>query len=92
MYNDEHEGNDIIKDKMRVYLYSRSVSYSDHTVHDVHYFNFHNLQGAFLTIGIGLVIYVVVVRFCLMKKDENNTRFAFLFLSRSLDVTVSPLT
>lgn len=42
--------------------------------HSVHYFTFTNLQGAMISIVIGVVVYVGIIRLLLMKKDENGTK------------------
>ena len=62
--------------------------------HAVDYFNGHNLEGAFLTIGIGIVLYIVIVRICLMKKDGNKKLYHFNALPKWLsieDVVYRPL-
>lgn len=40
----------------------------------VAYFNFENLKGGMISIGIGALIYLVIVRMLLMKKDENGVK------------------
>ena len=45
----------------------------DEMVHSVAYFSLGNLKGGVISIGIGIVLYVVVVRLLLMKKDERGT-------------------
>ena len=42
-------------------------------VHSVAYFSLGNLKGGVISIGIGIVLYAVVVRLLLMKKDERGT-------------------
>lgn len=42
----------------------------------VQYFSGSNLKGSFISIGIGVVLYLVVVRFLLMKKTENGREYA----------------
>lgn len=42
--------------------------------HAVHYFAFVNIKGALISISIGAVIYLVVVRRLLMSKNENGVR------------------
>lgn len=46
------------------FLHARELS------HAVEYFRFVNLKGAFISIGIGLVIYIVVVRGFIIKKNN----------------------
>ena len=41
-------------------------------VHGVHYFSFENLKGGLTSIVIGAVIYLLVVRKCLAKKEESG--------------------
>ena len=45
----------------------------DEMVHSVAYFSLGNLKGGVISIGIGIVLYAVVVRLLLMKKDERGT-------------------
>ena len=42
--------------------------------HAVHYFSLVNLKGAVISLSIGLIVYFVVVRLLLMKKDETGRR------------------
>lgn len=42
--------------------------------HPVAYFSWDNLKGALISIGIGVIIYLVVVRLWMMKKEENGSR------------------
>lgn len=42
--------------------------------HAVHYFTFTNLKGAIISLVIGVVVYFVVIRLLLMKKDENGNK------------------
>lgn len=41
--------------------------------HAVRYFSWVNIKGALISIGIGVVVYIVVVRLLLIKKMENGT-------------------
>lgn len=45
----------------------------DEMLHSVAYFSLENLKGGVISIGIGVVLYVLVVRLLLMKKDERGT-------------------
>ena len=45
----------------------------EHHAHAVHYFTWTNLKGSLISILIGAFVYVVIVRKCLMKKQENGT-------------------
>lgn len=45
----------------------------DEMLHSVAYFSLGNLKGGVISIGIGVVLYVLVVRLLLMKKDERGT-------------------
>ena len=40
----------------------------------VHYFSLVNLRGAAASIAIGLLVYFLIIRVCLMKKDENGVK------------------
>lgn len=42
------------------------------TDHVVHYFSWVNIKGAIISIGIGAVVYVVIVRFLLIKKLDGG--------------------
>lgn len=42
--------------------------------HAVHYFTFTNLKGAIISLVIGVIVYVVVIRLLLMQKDENGNK------------------
>jgi len=44
--------------------------------HAVHYFTLTNLKGAMISISIGLLFYVLVVRMLLMKKENGNKAYA----------------
>ncbi|MDO5521056.1 MAG: complex I subunit 5 family protein [bacterium] len=48
--------------------------HGENPAHAVHYFNFENLKGAIISLVIGLVVYFVVVRLLLMKKDEAGRK------------------
>jgi hydrogenase-4 component B len=43
-----------------------------HAMHPVAYFAFVNLKGQFISLGIGLLLYLLVVRTFLSKKEENG--------------------
>lgn len=43
-----------------------------HAGHEVHYFVWGNLKGSLISIAIGAIIYFLVVRMWLMKKEENG--------------------
>ncbi|MFR2487945.1 MAG: complex I subunit 5 family protein, partial [Hungatella sp.] len=45
----------------------------DEMLHSVAYFSLGNLKGGVISVGIGVVLYVLVVRLLLMKKDERGT-------------------
>lgn len=45
--------------------------HTDMAVHPVSYFSFGNLKGAGVSVGIGLVLYGLVVRGCLMKQGNG---------------------
>lgn len=45
----------------------------DEMLHSVAYFSLGFLKGGVISIGIGVVLYVLVVRLLLMKKDERGT-------------------
>ena len=45
-----------------------------HSGHEVHYFTWTNLKGSIISIGIGIIIYVIVVRGFMMKKKENGEK------------------
>lgn len=47
-----------------------------HLGHEVHYFTWTNLKGSFISIGIGIVLYIVVVRLWMMKKGEYVNRWS----------------
>lgn len=42
--------------------------------HAVHYFTFVNLKGALISIVIGALVYLVIIRLLFMKTDENGNR------------------
>ena len=42
--------------------------------HAIHYFSLTNLKGAVISITIGVVVYLFVIRTLLMAKDENGNR------------------
>lgn len=44
-----------------------------HAGHAVHYFTWTNLKGSVISIVIGAVVYLVIVRKCLMKKQADGT-------------------
>ena len=48
----------------------------------IHYFSVANLEGAGISILIGLLIYFLFVRTLLMKKEEKNTRMVTLYVDR----------
>lgn len=43
-------------------------------IYSVHYFAFSYLKGALISIVIGVVVYIVIIRFFLMNKDENGNK------------------
>lgn len=43
-------------------------------IYSVHYFTFSYLKGALISIVIGVVVYIVMIRFFLMKTDENGNK------------------
>ncbi len=45
----------------------------------VHYFAFGNIKGALISIVIGVIIYLVVIRLLLMKKEENAKNYVNLW-------------
>ena len=45
-----------------------------HSGHEVHYFTWTNLKGSIISIGIGIIIYVIAVRGFMMKKKENGEK------------------
>jgi len=45
-----------------------------HAGHEVHYFTWINLKGSLISIGIGLCVYVFVVRGLLMEKQPDGTK------------------
>lgn len=48
----------------------------EHAGHAVHYFTWVNLKGSVISIAIGALIYFLIVRTWMMKKDENGvTRY-----------------
>lgn len=47
-----------------------------HLGHEVHYFTWTNLKGSLTSIGIGIVIYIVVVRLWMMKDGEYVNRWS----------------
>ena len=42
---------------------------------NIHYFNFENLKGGLISILIGAVIYLFIVRTLLMRKEDKNTAY-----------------
>lgn len=44
----------------------------EHHAHTVHYFTWTNLKGSLISIAIGAVVYLVVVRKCLMQKQADG--------------------
>ena len=42
--------------------------------HEVKYFAFANMKGSLVSIGIGIVLYLAVVRICLMSKNADGKR------------------
>ena len=45
-----------------------------HTGHEVHYFTWTNLKGSVISIAIGVLVYVVIVRGWMMKKVADGTK------------------
>ena len=45
-----------------------------HAGHDVHYFIWTNLKGSVISVLIGIIVYIVVVRGWMMKKQEDGSR------------------
>ena len=41
----------------------------------VAYYSIENLKGSLISIGIGVILYFVVVRLCLMRKTQNGTEY-----------------
>ena len=54
--------------------------------HAVHYFTLVNLKGAFVSIVVGLLVYFVIIRLLLMKKNENGVRVYIDAWPRWLDL------
>ena len=54
--------------------WGQDFMYGESPEHAVHYFNFTNLKGAIISIVIGVIVYFVVVRMLLMKKDEQGNK------------------
>ena len=48
---------------------------SHHLHHEVEYFNHHNLTGAFNSIIIGILVYFIVIRLLLVKKENNKIKY-----------------
>ena len=46
----------------------------NHGGHPVNYFTWTNLQGSLISIGIGVVIYFLIIRTLLMKKEEDGSK------------------
>ena len=53
---------------------SQSFMGLEHAGHEVHYFTWINLKGSVISILIGGLVYVVVVRLWMMKKQEDGSR------------------
>ena len=45
-----------------------------HAGHNVHYFTWTNLKGSVISVIIGIMVYIVVVRGWMMKKQEDGSR------------------
>jgi hydrogenase-4 component B len=57
----------------------------EETGHAVHYFAFANLKGGLISIGIGIVLYIVVIRGCLMENGRYMDRWpAWLDLENTI--------
>lgn len=57
-----------------------------HESHEVAYFTFHNMQGTFISVGIGLVLYFVFVRLLLTAKNEKGIRVYKNYWPANLDL------
>lgn len=62
----------VIMDKVAVL--SESFMGFSHEGHQVNYFTWTNLQGALISLAIGVLIYVLLIRGLLMVKQENGSR------------------
>lgn len=57
-----------------------------HGGHEVHYFTWTNLKGSVISIAIGAVVYLLVIRLWLMKKQEDGSRIYINRWSKYLDL------
>lgn len=52
--------------------YGRSFMSGEGPAHAIHYFSWVNLQGAVISVVVGAIVYFVIIRRLLMKKDKND--------------------
>lgn len=55
-------------------------------IHEVSYFSFVNLKGGLTSIAIGAAVYVVMVRFWMLRKEENGETVYVNYWPRVLDL------
>lgn len=55
-------------------------------VHPVNYFSFENLKGGLISIAIGVILYVIVTRVCLMDEAEDGKKVYINCLPAWLDL------
>lgn len=48
--------------------------YGEEPAHGVAYFSWANIRGGLASLAIGAVVYVLVIRMCLMRKDRNGNK------------------
>ncbi len=57
-----------------------------HVGHEVHYFTWVNLKGSVISIGIGVLVYFLIIRTWMMKKQENGCKIYVNRWSHYLDL------
>lgn len=51
---------------------TQNIMYAETLTHEIAYFSLENLEGAFISIIIGIMVYLIVVRKGMIKKAENE--------------------
>lgn len=52
----------------------QTFMHGEEPAHMVNYFSWTNIRGGLASLSIGVIVYLMVIRRCLMKEDENGNR------------------
>ncbi|MBR5970005.1 MAG: NADH dehydrogenase [Lachnospiraceae bacterium] len=79
-------GMTLYKTMIPISEYAAGFFYMTGHPHEVHFFEWACLKGAFASLSIGAILYILVVRGCLMKRDENGNKIYINAWPKFIDI------